>query len=504
MIASEDQMKRREFMTYSAAALGAAALGQFGRHMPAFAAEADNNSFNDRLVIPPLLDRDPSVRDRASFVLTVKRDRHQFFPGTFTETLGYNGSYLGPTVRVRNGENVSFQINNTIDQITTVHWHGLHVPARWDGGPHQVIEPGQVWKPEFTINQQAATLWYHPHAMGLTGEHVFRGLAGLFIIEDDHSEALALPRDYGIDDIPLVLQDRRFYDDGSFAYIRSMHDVMHGVIGNFLLVNGVLRPYVEVPRGVVRFRLLNGSNSSIYRIYLSDDQPLQVIASDGGFLRRPVAGKDQILSAGERAEILVDFSRYSSGDRLRLMVDQHGGNNFEALELRISGKSARQSEVLTELREQEPIAEATADRTRYFAMETMSGRGRGRGMGMMGGNRLSINGKKMDMNRIDEKIPLGSTEIWELENRSATMMQLPHSMHLHDVQFNILDRNGKPPAAVEAGRKDTVLLWPGDRVRIIARFLDYTGIYMYHCHMLEHEDDGMMGQFEVVDNNMKI
>lgn len=121
-------------------------------------------------------------------------------------------------------------------------------------------------------------------------------------------------------------------------------------------------------------------------------------------------------------------------------------------------------------------------------------------MGMMGGGRLTINGRKMDMNRVDERIQLGSTEIWELENRSASMMQLPHSMHLHDVQFNILDRNGMPPAAVEAGRKDTVLLWPNDKVRIIARFLDYQGIYMYHCHMLEHEDDGMMGQFEVFDS----
>jgi len=491
-------MLRRQFITHSAAALGCAALGPLGWPMPTVAAGFDSSSFTNRLVIPPLLEKDTSSKDVSSFSLTVRKDRRQFFPGSFTETLGYNGSFLGPTVRVRNKEKVSFKVQNTIDQITTVHWHGLHVPARWDGGPHQVIEPGQVWKPEFTINQQAATLWYHPHAMGLTGEHVYRGLAGLFIIEDKYSEALAIPKDYGIDDIPLVIQDRRFYEDGNFAYIRSMHDVMHGVIGNFLLINGTLKPWVEVPRGVVRFRLLNGSNSSIYRIYLSGGQPLQVIASDGGFLSRPVVVEEQILSAGERAEILIDLSGHSPGDRLRLMVDQHGGNSYEALELRISGESGRFKEVVTKLREQQPIAEAEADRTRSFAMETMSARGSGRGMGMMGGNRLSINGKKMDMNRIDEKIPLGSTEIWELENRSASMMQLPHSMHLHDVQFNILDRNSKPPAPVEAGRKDTVLLWPGDRVRIIAKFLDYTGIYMYHCHMLEHEDDGMMGQFEVV------
>jgi FtsP/CotA-like multicopper oxidase with cupredoxin domain len=278
-----------------------------------------------------------------------------------------------------------------------------------------------------------------------------------------------------------------------------MHDVMHGVLGNFLIVNGMSKPFAEVPRGIVRFRILNGSNASIYRIYLSDDQPFQVIASDGGFLEKPVGLQELVLSAGERAEILVDFGDASADDKLRLMVDQYNGNTYEAMELRVSSDKAEQRTLVTELREQPRLAESDADRTRNFAMETMSGRG----MGMMGGNRLSINGKKMDMNRIDEKIPLGSTEIWELENRSASMMQLPHSMHLHDVQFNILDRNGQPPIPIEAGRKDTVLLWPNDKVRLIARFLDYTGVYMYHCHMLEHEDDGMMGQFQVIDQGLR-
>jgi FtsP/CotA-like multicopper oxidase with cupredoxin domain len=242
--------------------------------------------------------------------------------------------------------------------------------------------------------------------------------------------------------------------------------------------------------------LLNGSNSSIYRFYFSDDQRFHVIASDGGFLTSPVGVQDLILSAGERVEILFDSGAYSPGDRLRLMVDQFSGNTYEAMELRISDKKAEQQELVSQLREQPRLEESSADRTRYFAMETMSSGGRG--MGMMGGNRLAINGKKMDMKRIDVTIPLGSTEIWEVENSSATMMQLPHSMHLHDVQFNILDRNGKLPEPIEAGRKDTVLLWPNDKVRLIAQFLDYTGVYMFHCHMLEHEDDGMMGQFEVV------
>lgn len=494
-------MIRRDFIKGSAAALSIAALGKYGVAAPVMASAATpGESFSARLHIPPLLERAGSSGESAPFSLVVQKAQHQFFTTGPTETLGYNGSFLGPTIRVRNGENVKIQVENSIDQITTVHWHGLHVPARWDGGPHQVIEPGEIWKPQFTIDQQAATLWYHPHAMGLTGEHVYRGLAGMFIIEDEYSDNLPLPRNYGIDDIPLVIQDRRFYEDRSFAYTRSMHDIMHGVLGNFLLVNGMVKPFAEVPRGLVRFRLLNGSNASIYRLYLSNDQPFHVIGSDGGFLTKPVGVQELVLAAGERAEILVDFGGSSSGDRLRVVVDQFNGNTYEALELLVSGDRAEQSTVVSSLREQPRLAESTADRTRYFAMETMSGRG----MGMRGGNRLSINGKKMDMNRIDETIPLGSTEIWELENRSASMMQLPHSMHLHDVQFNILDRNGKPPEPIEAGRKDTVLLWPNDKVRLIARFLDYTGIYMYHCHMLEHEDDGMMGQFEVVNDADKV
>ena len=496
-------MFRRDFIRYSIAAAGAAAISNYSFYLPGSVfADTQSNSFSDRLFIPPLLEPEKDSADGSSFSLVVKSGQHSFLPGKTTETLGYNGSFLGPTVRVTNGEKVRFNVRNTIDQVTTVHWHGLHVPARWDGGPHQVIEAGETWKPEFTINQQAATLWYHPHAMGLTGEHAYRGLAGLFIIEDEVSAALPLPRDYGVDDIPLVIQDRRFYEDGSFAYVRSMHDIMHGVIGTFLIVNGMIKPFTEVPHGLVRFRLLNGSNSSIYRLYLSPDLPIHVIASDGGFLQKPVALTELILSAGERAEFLVDFSAVSPGDRFRFGVDQFNGSSFEALEVLVTGKAARQTTVPSYLREQLPIAETSADRTRHFAMETMSAGGRG--MGMMGGNRLTINGRKMDMNRIDEKIPLGSTEIWEIVNRSASMMQLPHSMHLHDVQFNILDRNGKAPAPIEAGRKDTVLLWPNDKVRLISQFLDYTGVYMFHCHMLEHEDDGMMGQFEVVAEGLKV
>lgn len=486
-------MIRRDFIKQSMATAVLVAGGQLlplGRLL----AKDGPGSFSTEFYIPPILQKSGTGSARPAYVFDARKEHHEFFPGISTNTLGYNGSFLGPTIRVRDGEEVEFKIKNDLDQVTTVHWHGLHVPARWDGGPHQVIKPGEVWKPRFTINQQAATLWYHPHAMGLTGEHVYRGLAGMFIIDDDVSENLPLPRNYGEDDFPLILQDRRFYEDGNFAYVRSMHDVIHGVLGNYLLVNGALQPTLSVPRGVVRFRVLNGSNSSIYRYRLAGEQQFYVIGTDGGLLTRPVAVSEQILSAGERAEMLLDLTNKTPGTRLRLIVDQYGGTSHEAMEIVVGETLAKQTSIPNYLREQQNPDESQVTNTRYFAMETMSGMGRG----MMGGNRLTINGRKMDMERIDVTIPLGSTEIWELRNTSASMMQLPHSMHLHDVQFRILDRNGQPPAPVESGRKDTVLLWPNDKVRIISKFDDYTGVYMYHCHMLEHEDDGMMGQFEVV------
>jgi FtsP/CotA-like multicopper oxidase with cupredoxin domain len=350
-----------------------------------------------------------------------------------------------------------------------------------------------MWKPTFTIKQNAATLWYHPHPIGKTGEQVYRGLAGLFIIDDEVSEGLDLPRTYGVDDIPLILQDRRFAKDGSFVYVRAMPDIMHGVIGNHFLVNGESQPYLSVGRNLVRFRILNGSNSSIYRIGLSDEGSFQQIASDGGFLQKSVAMAHLILAAGERAEIVVDFSRYREGDRPVLVVEELNGLTFQAMQFRVSGKQRTEGGVKGPLPERlvsiDPIPEALATRTRRFEMSTM-----GRG------GRLTINGRKMDMGRIDERVRLGATEIWEVSNRAMGMMRIPHSFHIHDVQVQILSRNGKAPPENERGWKDTFIVWPGEVVRFITTFEDYTGIYMYHCHFLEHEDDGMMGQFEVVSS----
>jgi blue copper oxidase len=488
-------MKRRTLLKSGAAMLGIAALGGYTfLRNTGLCYASPIEGFNNTLPIPPLLDSNVSSDVTRSFSFSVETGEKSFIPGYITPTLGYSGSYLGPTIKVRNGEQVKFKVDNNLNQITTVHWHGLHVPAQWDGGPRQVIKAGETWNPDFKIKQSAATLWYHPHAMGLTGEQAYMGLAGLFVIEDDESDSLDIPKEYGVDDFPIILQDRRFFDDGRFAYVQNMMDVMHGVIGNYMLVNGSMWPNLDVPKGLVRFRVLNGSNSSIYRVSFSDNRSFFQVATDGGFQEEPVRLTSLLLSAGERSEILVDFAKDTLKSKISLFVDQLTGNRFEAMQFTVNTTPVRSFDIPEKLVSIDWLPESKAVKTRKFLMETMSG-----GMGMMRrGGRLTINGRNMDLSYINERVKLGDTEIWEIENYSAMMMRLPHSMHLHDVQFQILDRNGKKPPRAEKGRKDTVLVQPGERVRIISKFDDYTGIYMYHCHLLEHEDNGMMGQFEVV------
>lgn len=487
-------MKRRSFIKCGLATFGISALGGYTFLKDSGLSYAGpSGKFTNRLPIPPLLEYNLDADGRKNFLLKVQTGVREFAPGLFTKTMGYNGSYLGPTIRVQENDRIKIQVDNELNQQTTVHWHGLHVPAKWDGGPRQVIPVGASWHPEFTIKQPAATLWYHPHAMGLTGEQVYNGLAGIFIIEDKVSKALSLPQDYGINDFPIIIQDRRFFSNGRFAYVQNMMDVMHGVVGNTLLVNGVKWPKLDVPKGLVRLRVLNGSNSSIYRITFQDNRNFFQIATDGGFQENPVPLSHLLLSAGERSEIIVDFSKDSENANLSLLVEQLPGSRFEAMQFVVGKPDDNSLSLHQKLTNINWLWEEQATQIRRFSMETVS-----MGMGGMSGARLTINGKNMDLGYINEKVKLGSTEIWVIENFAGMMMRFPHSMHLHDVQFQILDRNGKRPPPEERGRKDTVLVAPGERVRIISQFRDYTGIYMYHCHLLEHEDNGMMGQFEVI------
>ena len=429
-----------------------------------------------------------------------------FFRGEKTaRTMGYNQGFMGPTIRVNRGDNFVANVTNTLDVDTTVHWHGMHVPPEMDGTPHQNIAPGETWVSRFPILNEASTMWYHPHPHGKTAEQVFRGLVGLFLIEDENSQGLGLPNTYGVDDIPLVIQERLFDDDGGLHY-----ELNKGAYyGDTILVNGTHNPFVEVPAGLVRLRLLNGSNARAYHFGFEDDRTFHQIATDGGLLEAPVAIDRIRLSPGERVEVVVDFTDAASvllksfpengllETAESVLADLIGNGHFDILKIvpqpaiippTITALPAK----LNDIKRWHPDE---ADKVRRLVL----GGPVTAGPRMPGpGPRIPINGKLMDMARVDEIVCLNDIEIWEIVNRGGQ----PHPFHIHDVQFLILDRNGAPPAATEAGWKDTVMVEANETLRFITQFTTYSSThvpYMYHCHILEHEDGGMMGQFLVVD-----
>jgi blue copper oxidase len=510
---------------------GVAVAGSFALIRPYRLFAEETARFANPLSIPPLLEgtSDGSVK---TYSLTIAAGKSEFLQGLLTPTIGINGPYLGPTIRCRAGEQIAISVKNTLEEPTTLHWHGLHVPARHDGGPHQFIAPGATWTPAFEIKQRASLCWYHSHLLKRTGEQVMRGLAGLFLIEDDETKALSLPSEYGLDDIPIIIQDRRFNDDGSFDYLSSMRDTMMGYKGDVILINGTVNPYLALSRRRTRLRLLNASNSRIYTLGCDDGRDLIVIGADGSLLERPVRLTRLRLGPGERTDLLIDadpdrsFRLMSYPDVVAgggmgpgMMMGGTASNDatFPLLGLR-PGKLETGTPPLPERLIEVPGWTASqAVRTRSFELDMgmmgMMGGGMGHGMGMGGmigegmghsmgmggmmGRVMGINGRSMDMERIDERVPLGAVEIWEIRNATP----LAHSFHIHDIQFRVLDRDGRPPLPHEHGLKDTVLIDPGAAVRVIAAFADFADPahpYMYHCHILEHEDAGMMGQFLVV------
>jgi FtsP/CotA-like multicopper oxidase with cupredoxin domain len=461
------------------------------------------------LPIPALLTGDVNDLGQTEFNLNLQQGQHSFLAGTSTSTFGINGNYLGPTIRVSNTQKVLFNIKNNLGEDTTIHWHGAHIPAKMDGGPHQIIRSGETWRPNFTIKQNASTLWYHPHLLGKTAEHVIKGLAGFFIVDDKTSQQLAIPKNYAVDDIPIVIQDRIINSDGSMPYnLIMMRDIMRGYRGDKMVVNGAINPTLNSGAEIIRLRLLNGSNARIYNLGFSDNRTFYQIASDGGFLAQPIPMQRLRLSPGERGEILLDLRNdlnktltlmsYSSEITSTLsfspnMSDSLDRSNFDIMNFNITRPGTNLLTLPNSLVAVQSINQAESNNSRDFVLRA----GMGMGMGNNNSASFTINNKTMDMARIDETIKLGDTEIWKIWNDST----MAHPFHVHDVQFQIISRNGIAPPANELGWKDTILVLPDERVEIISRFEDYADTetpYMYHCHILEHEDAGMMGQFLVV------
>jgi len=447
--------------------------------------------FAQPLAIPPVIDLEPDRDGRATPELDIRPGVSSFVPGSSTPTWGINGTYLGPTLRGKRGTTVAPRITNNLPEITTLHWHGMELPARADGGPHQMIDPGGTWMPEWMIDQPAATLWYHPHPHGTTRQHVYRGLAGLFLVEDD--QPTGLPDTYGVDDIPLIVQDKRFSGDGSldeseldFSIINSL-----GLLGDTILVNGTWGPVLDIRDELVRFRILNGSNARIYDFAFTDQREFQVIAADSGYLPAPVTVNHVQLSPGERSEIVVKFT---PGESVLLRSQPPdlgtmplygrvigGDDQFDVLLIR-AASSLRPSRVIpASLPAPPPIPQTGTLPERSFSLGTRS-----------------INGDKVDMDRIDFVVPLGTPETWKIKNAQG----IPHNFHVHNAMFQVLDIDGHPPPPALAGFKDTVYVPPLQTVRFavqFGQFADPFTPYMVHCHLLAHEDSGMMLQFVMVE-----
>jgi FtsP/CotA-like multicopper oxidase with cupredoxin domain len=439
------------------------------------------------LAIPALEEGTEATDGTRAFDLLVDEGTHDFGRGT-TATMGVNAGYLGPTLRMRTGEDVRLDVTNRLDERTTLHWHGMAVPARMDGGPHQLVAPGETWSPTWQVRNPAGTLWYHAHPHGSTAEHVYRGVAGMIIVEDGAAPA-GLPDEYGVDDIPVIVQDKRFDDDGQLVFDQPGPSST-GFLGDTVMVNGTVGPYLDVRATRTRLRLLNASTARVYRLGLADGRAFDVVGTDGGLLPAPVPLTAIQLSPGERADIVVTMA---PGERVMLRNtspefggrvgpnSRYGTGDYDVLELRAAEQLRAAPPLPTTLATWQRLPASAATTTREFTIHAQI-----------------INRKPVDMGRIDEVVPAGATEVWVLRNRDPQ----PHNFHVHTVQFQVLDIDGAPPPPELAGWKDTVYLAPGSEVRIIATFPqdgDPTWPYMYHCHLLWHEDSGLMGQFVVVE-----
>lgn len=438
--------------------------------------ELNDSTGENELTIPPILERDAEAR--FDYTVTAQKGQTEIFDGYKTDTYGYNGSLLGPMIRMKKGETMKIKTVNELDEDTTFHWHGLELSGGADGGPHQTLEPGEEKIIEFEVAQEASTLWFHPHPKGKTSEQVYNGLAGLIYIDDENSTSLDLPNDYGVNDIPLIFQDRIFNEDKQLNYQSVKNE--DGTIGDTLLVNGTLNPQLTVNKEKVRLRLLNGANAREYTLKLNTGDSFVQIATDGGFLNEPVIMNEITLAPSERAEIIIDFSRLDTTADLALINEQ--GSillPFEISELAVD------------------IGEVPDHMNDFLVTDEEKNLPVSKDVELFGmGEMVTINGKKFDMDRIDFTQEVGVAEVWEIYNKPDMMGGMNHPFHIHGTQFKIISVDGKEPSENERGWKDSISVKPDERIKIAVKF-DHKGVYMFHCHILEHEDNGMMGQVEV-------
>jgi spore coat protein A, manganese oxidase len=519
------EISRREFLGLGLVAgmgltipFGASACsgeGSTGTLLPSKARLPD--PFGVPLPVPPVLApvRSDAVVDY--YKVTQKAGKAEILPGLQTEVWGYDGIFPGPTIESRSGRKIVIRQHNGLPVPVSTHLHGGRTPPESDGYPTDLIMPKKTAHHHpmdghgsmgigskdhckdygYPMEQRAATLWYHDHRMDFTGPQVWRGLAGFHINRDDEEDALPLPK--GEKDIPLMICDRSFDEDGSFLYPSldpSLQrkpgvedDYMDGVLGDTILVNGAPWPSLEVSNTRYRFRILNASNARRYELALEPARgaPFVQVGSDGGLLNAPILHRTIPIAQAERFDVVVDFFGYDIGTEVTLKNRMGEGRTTDVMRFRVTRKENDESTVpqrLSDMAEFDGLTESGTGRTREFRFTRVAD-----GSGAMWG----INGEPFDPGLMAARPALGSTEIWHLKAAPAA-----HPIHLHLVHFKVLSRNGRRPLPTDAGWKDTVGLGSGEEARVLVRFEGYRGRYVFHCHNLEHEDMMMMANFEVV------
>ncbi|MHA6627793.1 multicopper oxidase family protein [Pseudonocardia sichuanensis] len=445
--------------------------------------------------------------------VTQRVAEQEIIPGYRTPVLGYDGIFPGPTFETRRGRPVVVRHRNELPVPTVVHLHGGHTPAEHDGWPLDLVLPvgdtsdwtghhGMVGDPvagerehRYPNDQRAATLWYHDHRMDFTAPAVYRGLAGFHLVRDDVEDALPLPR--GDRELPLMICDRAFAADGSFAYpgldqgMRSVPGVedawMEGVLGDVVLVNGAPWPVHEVDAARYRLRLLNAANARRFRIALTvpggPAVPLVQIGSDGGLLAAPVVHEAIEMAPGERFDVVVDFSALPVGTEVTMVNGLDAGRAGDVMRFRVVRTAADDSRVPDRLADVEPLVAPPGATLRTFDFAR----------GPVGGHTgWTINGTSFDPNSSIADIPLGETEVWRF------VTDVHHPVHLHLDAFQVLSRGGRPPSPYDGGWKDTVDVRPAEVVEVAVRFTEHAGRFVFHCHNLEHEDMAMMATIRTV------
>jgi len=514
-------LSRRDLLVAGAAAGAVAAL-----HLPPARA---NDAPRPALPIPPELR--PNAQGFIAF--GAGAGTMGFLPGQATTTYGYDGAFLGPALRLRRGQAVTIDFTNHLAEPTTVHWHGLIIPGDVDGGPHRPVAPGGNWRPVLAIDQPAATLWFHPHFYPSTASQVIKGLAGLVIVDDDDTDRLGLPARWGVDDIPLIIQDRRFRRDGQFFDRMNIIAATSGYVGDVALVNGARYPEARVARGWVRLRLLDGSNARSYLLKASDGRSLFVIGSDGGLLESPVEMKQVMIYAGERFEVMVDCRSGTPFDLVALPVGApimrlppfDGPLPLVTIRPDLAEGTGQLPTSLAKLPPLPASLPAVSQALVMNMFRDMAGMmplkmaGLAMGMGKIDpavaarvikliedepelstAEQFSANGVNGKSYALDEPgfaARRGEALRWRISEGGDQML---HPVHIHGCQFRILSERGQKPEAYRAGWKDIAPISAGGISEILVSFPHRAGRdapYMAHCHILEHEDSGMMTQFTV-------